>query len=44
MSRNVEPVAVGSALLLILGQCAALTPARRAARMSPMEATRAAAG
>jgi putative ABC transport system permease protein len=37
-------IAVGSALLLILGQCAALTPARRAARMSPMEATRAAAG
>jgi putative ABC transport system permease protein len=35
-------IALGSALLLILGQCAALTPARRAARMSPMEATRAA--
>lgn len=33
-------IALGSALLLILGQCAALTPARRAARMSPMEATR----
>jgi putative ABC transport system permease protein len=35
-------MALGSALLLILGQCSALTPARRAARMSPMEATRAA--
>jgi len=35
-------IAFGGALLLILGQCAALTPARRAARMSPMEATRAA--
>jgi putative ABC transport system permease protein len=35
-------IALGSALLLMLGQCAALTPARRAARMSPMEATRAA--
>jgi putative ABC transport system permease protein len=33
-------IACGSALLLIFGQCAALTPARRAARMSPMEATR----
>lgn len=37
-------IALGSALLLTLGQCAALTPARRAARMSPMEATRAAIG
>jgi putative ABC transport system permease protein len=37
-------IVLGSALLLILGQCAALTPARRAARMSPMEATRAAIG
>jgi len=37
-------IALGSALLLILGQCSALTPARRAARMSPMEATRAAIG
>jgi putative ABC transport system permease protein len=35
-------IALGSALLLTLGQFAALTPARRAARMSPMEATRAA--
>lgn len=35
-------IAVGSAGLLVLGQCAALSPARRAARMSPMEATRAA--
>jgi putative ABC transport system permease protein len=35
-------IALGSALLLTLGQCAALSPARRAARMSPMEATRAA--
>jgi putative ABC transport system permease protein len=35
-------IAFGSALLLMLGQCAALSPARRAARMSPMEATRAA--
>ena len=35
-------LALGSALLLALGQCAALSPARRAARMSPMEATRAA--
>jgi putative ABC transport system permease protein len=34
-------IALCSALLLTLGQCAALTPARRAARMSPMEATRA---
>jgi ABC-type antimicrobial peptide transport system permease subunit len=31
-------------VLLTLGQCAALTPARRAAQMSPMEATRAAIG
>ena len=37
-------IALGSAVLLTLGQCAALTPARRAARMSPMEATRAAIG
>jgi putative ABC transport system permease protein len=37
-------MALGSALLLTLGQCAASTPARRAARMSPMEATRAAIG
>jgi putative ABC transport system permease protein len=37
-------IAIGSALLLILGQCAALSPARRAARVSPMEATRLAAG
>jgi putative ABC transport system permease protein len=37
-------IALGSALLLTLGQCAALTPARRAARMSPMEATRATIG
>jgi putative ABC transport system permease protein len=37
-------IAVGSALLLTLGQCAALTPARRAALISPMEATRAAIG
>lgn len=35
-------IALGSAVLLVLGQCAALTPARRAALMSPMEATRAA--
>jgi putative ABC transport system permease protein len=35
-------IALGSAVLLALGQCAALSPARRAARMSPMEATRAA--
>jgi putative ABC transport system permease protein len=35
-------IALGSAVLLTLGQCAALSPARRAARMSPMEATRAA--
>jgi putative ABC transport system permease protein len=35
-------IALGSAVLLMLGQCAALSPARRAARMSPMEATRAA--
>jgi putative ABC transport system permease protein len=35
-------IAVGSAGLLLLGQSAALSPARRAARMSPMEATRAA--
>jgi putative ABC transport system permease protein len=35
-------IALGSALLLTLGQGAALPPARRAARMSPMEATRAA--
>jgi putative ABC transport system permease protein len=34
-------IALGSAVLLTLGQCAALTPARRAAQMSPMEATRA---
>jgi putative ABC transport system permease protein len=33
-------IALGGALLLILGQCAALPPARRAARMSPMEAAR----
>jgi putative ABC transport system permease protein len=37
-------IALGSVLLLTLAQCAALTPARRAARMSPMEATRAAIG
>ena len=37
-------IALGSAVLLTLGQCAALTPARRAAQMSPMEATRAAIG
>ncbi len=37
-------IAFGSAVLLTLGQCAALTSARRAARMSPMEATRAAIG
>jgi putative ABC transport system permease protein len=37
-------IALGSAVLLILGQCAALSPARRAARMSPMEATRTAVG
>jgi putative ABC transport system permease protein len=37
-------IALGSALLLTLGQCAALSPARRAARMSPMEATRVAIG
>jgi putative ABC transport system permease protein len=37
-------IALGSALLLTLGQCAALTPARRAAGMSPMDATRTAAG
>jgi putative ABC transport system permease protein len=35
-------IALGSAVLLTLGQCAALSPARRASRMSPMEATRAA--
>jgi putative ABC transport system permease protein len=37
-------IALGSAVLLALGQCAALTPARRAAQLSPMEATRAAIG
>lgn len=37
-------IAIGSALVLILGQCAALSPARRAALVSPMEATRLAAG
>ena len=37
-------IVLGSAILLALGQFAALTPARRAARMSPMEATRAAIG
>ena len=37
-------IALGSAVLLTLGQCAALPPARRAAQMSPMEATRAAIG
>jgi len=35
-------ITFGSALMLALGQCAALAPARRAARMSPMEALRAA--
>jgi putative ABC transport system permease protein len=35
-------IAVGSAGLLLLGQFSALSPARHAARMSPMEATRAA--
>jgi putative ABC transport system permease protein len=35
-------IALGSVALLLLGQFAALSPARRAARMSPMEATRAA--
>jgi putative ABC transport system permease protein len=35
-------IALGCAILLALGQFAALSPARRAARMSPMEATRAA--
>jgi putative ABC transport system permease protein len=34
-------IALGSAQLLIVGQCAGLTQARRAARMSPMETTRA---
>jgi putative ABC transport system permease protein len=33
-------IALGSAGLLLLGQFAAFSPARRAARMSPMEATR----
>ena len=37
-------IALGSAVLLTLGQCAALMPARRAAQMSPMEATRVAIG
>jgi putative ABC transport system permease protein len=37
-------IALGSMLLLTLGQCAALTPARHAARMSPMEATRTSIG
>jgi putative ABC transport system permease protein len=35
-------IALGSALLLGLGQFAAFSPARRAARLSPMEAARAA--
>jgi putative ABC transport system permease protein len=33
-------IAVGSFLVLILGQCSALMPARHAARVSPMQATR----
>jgi putative ABC transport system permease protein len=37
-------IALGSVLVLILGQCAALPPARRASRVSPMEATRMAVG
>jgi putative ABC transport system permease protein len=37
-------IALGSVLVLVLGQCAALSPARRAATVSPMEATRLATG
>jgi putative ABC transport system permease protein len=37
-------IALGSVLVLILGQCAALSPARRASKVSPMEATRLATG
>jgi putative ABC transport system permease protein len=32
-------IAIGSFLVLILGQCSALMPARHAARVSPMQAT-----
>jgi len=37
-------IALGSVLVLILGQCAALSPARRASKVSLMEATRLATG
>jgi putative ABC transport system permease protein len=37
-------IALGSVLVLILGQCAALSPARRASKVSPMEANRLATG